>query len=204
MRVKHNHMIPRWCRALAAAVPATVVLCLLIPLGVLAEDGTADWRPTYDLVLRWVNFAILVFLIIRYARKPLINFFKEKSEDVKKEIRAVEQEKAEILAKVDDILKARDQSQEKLEKLQERIIAQGKAKKQRIIEGARQESKIMLESARRKIESQMKAAQADLRAEMIDHAIDMALKKLPGIINEEDNQKLYDRYIEDTENPSAL
>jgi len=204
MRESHNHMVLQWCRALAAAGPLIAVLCLVIPQGVLAEDGTGDWRPTYDLVLRWINFAVLVFLILRYARKPLVNFFKEKSEDVKNEIRVVEKEKEEILARVDEILKTRDQGQEKLEKLQARIIAQGKAKKERIIKGARKESKLMLESARRKVESQMKAAQADIRAEMIDHAIDMALKKLPDIIAEEDNQKLYDQYLENTEKPSAL
>ena len=203
MRDDHTHMVLQWCRALAAAGPVIVVLCLVIPQGVLAEDGTSDWRPTYDLVLRWINFAVLVFLILRYARKPLVNFFKEKSEDVKKEIQAVEQEKEEILARVDEILKARDQGQEKLEKLQARIIAQGKAKKEHIIEGARKESKLMLESARRKIESQMKAAQEDIRAEMIDHAIDMALEKLPGVIDEKDNQKLYDQYLENTETPPA-
>jgi len=205
MRDDHIHMVLQWCRALAAVVPAIVVLCLVTPHGVLAEDGTSGgWRPTYDLVLRWINFAVLVFLILRYARKPLVNFFKEKSEDVKKEIRAVEREKEEILAKVDEILKARDQGQEKLEKLQARIIAQGKAKKERIIEGARKESKLMLESARRKIKSQMKAAQENIRAEIIDHAIDMALEKLPGVIDEQDNQKLYDQYLENTENASTL
>ena len=204
MRDGHSHSVPRWCRLMAAVVPVVLVLCLVIPQGVSAEDGSGDWRPIYDLVLRWINFAILVFLILKYARKPLVNFFKEKSADVKIEIQAVEQEKEEILAKVDEILKARDQSKEKLQKLQERIIAQGKAKKERIIEGARKESKLMLESAHRKIESQMMTAQDDLRAEMIDHAIDMALERLPGIIDEKDNQKLYEQYLEKTDKSSAL
>ena len=204
MRGDNNHIIPRWCLATVVATTLLTVVCLLLPQAVLAKEGSADWRPAYDLVLRWVNFAILVFLILRYARKPLVNFFKEKSEDVKKEIQAVEQEKEEILARVDEILKARDQSQEKLQKLQERVIAQGRAKKERIIEGARRESELMLASARRKIESQMAAAQEDLRAEMIDHAIDMALEKLPGVIDDKDNQKLYEQYLENTENPSEL
>ena len=198
MRGYEFHGIPGWWRVVAAAALVLVVLFLLTPQGVLAEDGAGDWRPTYDLALRWINFGILVFLILKYARKPLVNFFKEKSEDVKQEIKAVEQEKAEILARVDEILEARDHSQEKLEKLKERIVVQGKAKKQRIIEDARKESKIMLESAQRKIESQMIAAQKNIRAELIDHAIEMALEKLPAVIDEKDNQKLYEQYIDNT------
>ena len=78
------------------------------------------------------------------------------------------------------------------------IVVQGKAKKQRIIEDARRESKILLESAQRKVESQMIAAQENIRAELIDHAIEMALEKLPAVIEEKDNQKLYEQYIENT------
>ncbi len=197
MRNANIHTLP-WWRVAAAAVLLLMVLLLMVPQGVLAEDGAGDWRPTYDLALRWINFFILMFLIFKYARKPLVNFFKEKSEDIKKEIRAVEQEKEEILAKVEEMLKARDHSQEKLEKLKERVIAQGTAKKQRIIEDARKESKILLAGAQRKIESQMMTAHEDVRAEMIDHAIEMALQKLPAVIDEKDRQKLYEQYIENT------
>lgn len=202
MRGDTPHIIPRWCRPLAAAMLVLLML-LMAPQGGLAEDGTGDWRPTYDLAMRWINFFILVFLILKYARKPLVNFFREKSEDVRKEIQAVEKEKEEILARVADMLEAREHSQEKLENLKARIITQGKAKKQRIIEDARTESEMMLEGARRKIKSQMAAAQKDIRAEMIDLAIEMALEKLPGVIAEEDNQKLYHQYLEHTESPSV-
>ena len=61
----------------------------------------------------------------------------------------------------------------------------------------------MLESARRKIESRMLTVHEDLRGEMIDHAINMALERLPGIINQADNQKLYDQYIEHTQITAA-
>ena len=197
MRDAKIHTLP-WWRVAAAAVLLLMVLFLMVPQGALAEDGAGDWRPTYDLAMRWINFFILMFLIFKYARKPLVNFFKEKSEDIKKEIQAVEQEKEEILAKVEEMLKARDHSQEKLEKLKERVIAQGKAKKQHIIENAQKESTLMLEGARRKIKSQMIAAQQGLRAEMIDHAIEMALQKLPAVIDEKDSQKLYEQYLENT------
>ena len=199
MRKTRKHYFPAWCRVPTAGALLLLVLFLLFPEGVLAEEGSADWRPTYDLALRWINFFILVFLIFKYARKPLVNFFKEKSEDIKKEIRAVEKEKEKILARVNEMLKARAHSQEKLEKLKERVIAQGKAKKQHIIENAQKESTLMLEGARRKIKSQMITAQQDLRAEMIDHAIEIALQKLPAVIDEKDDRQIYENYLKNTE-----
>ena len=104
MRDIRKDFLPAWCRVPTAGVLLLVVLFLLFPEGVLAEDGPADWRPTYDLALRWANFFILAFLIFKYARKPLVNFFKEKSEDIQKEIRAVEKEKEEILERVDEMI----------------------------------------------------------------------------------------------------
>ncbi|RLC19457.1 MAG: hypothetical protein DRI24_00215 [Deltaproteobacteria bacterium] len=171
---------------------------VLTAQGVMAEDGANTWRPVYDVALRWINFGILVFIIFKYARKPLVNFFKEKSAAVKKEIQAIEHEKEAILVRVDEILTARDQSQEKLEKLKARIITQGKAKKQTLIDNAQKESKILLESAHRKIQNQIISAQADIRAEMIDHAIEMALQKLPAEIDVKDNRQFYEHYLEST------
>ena len=186
-------------RRLATAVlPAITVMFICTQVAVAAETG-ADWRPTYDLALRWVNFAILVFLILKYARKPLVNFFKEKSEDVKKEIQEVEKEKAAILAKVEALLKERDRSQERLEALKARIISQGKANKQRIIDDARNEGKIMLEGAQRKVQSKLMSAHANIRAELIDYAVDLAMQKLPTEITEKDNQNLYETYLKSTE-----
>ena len=167
--------------------------------GAMAAEDAADWRPAYDLILRYINFAILMFLIFKYARKPLVNFFKEKSEDVKKEIQDVEREKKEILAKVEDLLKARDHSKERLEKLKERIISQGRASKQRIIDSAQEEGTILLESAKRKLHSQLLSAHADIRAEMIDLAIDMATRKLPDHIDDRDNQMILEHYMKSTD-----
>jgi len=171
---------------------------LLAAQGVMAEDGSSDWRPAYDLAMRWVNFCILVFLIVKYARKPLANFFKEKSEDIKKNIEEIEGEKQEILAQIAEMKKSREKSQQKLEALKERIVNQGKIKKQRIIDDAHQESKILLESAQRKMNSQILSAQDNIRSELIDQAIDIAMQKLPGEIVEKDNQNLYEQYLKNT------
>jgi len=190
MRESVRHCLP--------AAFLSLAWIMLAAHGALAEDGSGDWRPAYDLVMRWVNFGILVFLIVKYARKPLVNFFKEKSEDVKKEIETVENEKQEILGKIEEMKKQRDQSQERLEALKERIINQGKLKKQRIIESAHQESKILLQSAQRKIDSQILSAQQNIRAELIDQAVNIAMQKLPGEIAEKDNQRLYEQYLDNT------
>jgi len=51
------------------------------------------------------------------------------------------------------------------------------------------------EAAKVKINSKIHSAKEMLKAEIVDATIDLALEKLPGLITEEDNQKLIQRYI---------
>ena len=43
---------------------------------VLAAEKSSSWRPMYDLVLRWINFGIIVFVVIKYAKTPIVNFLR--------------------------------------------------------------------------------------------------------------------------------
>jgi F-type H+-transporting ATPase subunit b len=165
----------------------------------LAAEGSGGWRPTYDLVLRYINFLILAFLIIKYARKPLVNFFKEKSQDVKKEIQQIEIEKNEVQNQVKALLDAREKNKEKLEQLKDRILSQGKAKQKRIVDDAVQESRLLLENTHQKLENRILKAKNALRTELVDMAIDLATKKLPEEITDQDNQRFVDHYLQSTQ-----
>lgn len=188
---------------ICAAATAAISWWLLTGEALAAETG-GDWRPTYDLVLRYVNFLILVVLLIKYARKPLVNFFKGKSEDVKKDIQKIEEAKQQIEDQVKALLKERDQSREKFDLLKERIVAQGKAKQQSIIDDAKQEGQLLVENAKQKIAHRITTASQDLRAEMVDLAVDMATERLPQKISDQDNQRFIDQYLESTQSLRPL
>lgn len=185
------HHISAWF----GAILVLVGLCAFARM-VYAADAVGDWRSTYDLVMRWINFAILVFIILRYGRKPLANFFRGKSLEVKEGIEEIEAEKENLEIKIRGLLKQREKSRERLDKLKARIISQAKAKKQKIIDDAHQESKLLLEGARQKIDHQIAKAADGLRAEMIDAAISLAMDRLPDHITDQDNQEFLQMYLE--------
>lgn len=185
-----------------SVVVAAGILWLLSGEALAAETG-GDWRPTYDLVMRYVNFLILLFLILKYARKPLVNFFKGKSEDVKNDIQKIEEAKQAIENQVKALLKERDRSREKFNLLKERIIAQGQTKKQSIIDDAKQEGRLLVQNAQHKITHQISTARRHLRAEMVDMAVDLAMERLPQQITDQDNQRLLDQYLESTRSLEA-
>lgn len=160
-----------------------------------AADGAHNWRPVFDQVMRWVNFAILAFLLIKFSRTPIKNFFKSRQKELTREMKALEKEKQDALRQVDENLKLLEESGIRFENLKKRIAAQGEKNKQKIIRDARQESEIMLEGARRKIEYQIIEARNKLKIELIDSAIDIAMERLPKEMTAEDNQKCIDNFL---------
>lgn len=163
-----------------------------------AAETTAAWRPVYDMVMRYINFLILMFLIVKYARKPLVNFFKTKSRDVKKDIQKIEEARSQIQGQVTALLEEQEKSRERFELLKERIISQGKIKQKGIIDGARREAELLLENTQLKMDNLIINATHTLRSEMIDTAMDSAMKKLPQTITDQDNQRFVDHYLEST------
>ena len=81
-------------RALPLRSVAACALGLFLAASeVLAAENASSWRPTYDLVLMWVNFGIIVFIIVKYARKPLVNFLKGQKEEVDRKLTRLKKKK---------------------------------------------------------------------------------------------------------------
>lgn len=156
---------------------------------------SSGWRSTYDLIMRWVNFAILVFVIVKFARRPLQNFLSGKGKEISLQIQRLEEEKNQLVQRVRQAEKELEDNTGRLGEVRERIVQLGERRKQEIISEAHRESQIIMENAKRKIAGRLHQAQSTLRAEMIDTAADLALERLPGIVTAEDNQKLLQRYM---------
>ena len=176
-------------------VAACALGFLLATSEVFAAENASNWRSTYDLVLMWVNFGIIVFIIVKYARKPLVNFLKGQKEEVDRKIDEIEEEKEKSQAEIRAANNKLDESKTRLKKLQERILLEGERRKKEIIDDARVESRILLQEAQRKIDDQIFQAKKAIQAELVDMAISLASQKLPAEITNADNQRFVDEYL---------
>ena len=161
----------------------------------LAAEKASSWRPIYDLILRWINFGIIVFLVVKYLKTPIMNFLRGQKEKVAKEIKHLDDKKQGITANIEETLKTIDESEVRFAELKERIVRQGEKKKEDIIQKAQNQSKRMLEDAKRRIDIQFIQAKNKFRAEMIDKAIDLAMEKFPKEITAEDNERFTSEYL---------
>jgi len=174
---------------------AVVIGILLLGTEASAANNSNDWRPVFDLVMRWLNFGIIVFILVKYARTPIKDFLLSRGEEVAREIEKIEEKKEEANQKIQDAARMLDESEVRFAKIKERLIQDGEIKKQKIIEDAQQESKILLESSLKKIETQLLDAKRAFKSELVDTAISLAMKRLPDEITTEDNHNFTNQFL---------
>lgn len=192
--MKHMNKIGRvfWC------LLAIVLSLHLLGYDALAAEKSSSWRPTYDLILRWINFGIIVFVIVKYGKTPIMNFLRGQKDKLANEIKRLEDEKDDAEAKIKETLTIIDESEIRFSELKDRIVQQGERKKAEIIESAQNQSKMMLEDSKRRINTYFLQAKNAFRAELIDSAIDLALERLPGEITAQDSEKFTRDFLDST------
>ena len=143
-------------------------------------------EPNFGLIF-WtvVNFLILVFLLAKFAWKPIIKALDDREKKIKDDISSAQAArteaqkiKQEIEAKLEDIS---NQSIQKLKEAQE--IAD--VEKQKIIAEANKQAGIILEQAKSEIDIQTQKAIEMLKTQMADTTL-IALKKI--ITKQEDEE----------------
>lgn len=186
-----------WPRPLAAALLAILVAATT------AAAAEAGWRPTYDIVMRWVNFLILAAVIVKFARRPLKDFLSTRREEISIQIQRLEGEKQRLQARLQEARDEMEKSASRFEALKAKIAQQGERERKQILEQARLESRMLMESARRKVDHRLRSARETLRNEMIDAAYERALKRLPDEIRDEDNQRMLQQYLASASAPGS-
>jgi F-type H+-transporting ATPase subunit b len=162
---------------------------------VLAADQAADWRPTYDVIMMWVNFAILAAILYKLLKNPIRDFIQGKKLEMEKEILKAEDMKEKAELQIQEARKMLQEGEERFTLVKERIVAQGEKRKQQIIEDAEQQSQYMLAEAKRKVDSQIIRAREKFRSELVDTTFDLVLERIPKEMTTEDSDKLVENYI---------
>jgi len=182
-----------WC-----CLSAVLIALFVSGSEALAAENAENWRTTYDLVMRWVNFAIIAILLVKFAKTPLKNFLADRKGQIERKIKDYEQQKEAIGEKIAENQKMLADSVIRFEKIKQTIIETGERKKLEIIEDAQRESQMLLEATKHKIEHQIREARNTIRSELIESAIALAEKRLPAEITAADEQKLTDLFLAKT------
>ncbi len=178
---------------------ATIFGLVLFTSGfALASESGSGWRSTYDLVMRWINFGIIAFLLVKFGKKPLMDFLHKRKESLARDIEILEEKKEKASLSIKEARLRLEASRAHFDEIKDRIVRRGVRQRQKILDEARAQSVTMMESARRRVESAMRDAKNSFRSELVDAAFDLAMEKIPDKITKEDNHKLLLQYLDAT------
>ncbi|GBE01973.1 ATP synthase subunit b [bacterium BMS3Bbin06] len=161
-----------------------------------AEEGASshggDWK---EWLWRIVNFAILIFILVKFLSKPMKEYFRKRSEVIEQsltEAREAKELAQKALKEVQEKLALRDQE---IEKIIASARKSGESERDSLIEQGTRMSEKIKEQARANIELELKNAKAALRSEAAELAIKLAEKKLRENLTEEEQLKIIEESI---------
>ena len=161
------------------------------------QDLLNDFSPGL-FVMQTVLLLGLIFLLVKFAWKPILNSLDDREKGIQDALDAAESAKKEmqnITADSESLLKEARAERESLLKeareLKEKILADAK-------EEAQKEGDKMIAKAQATIESEKKAAVADIKAQVATLSIDIAEKVIKDeLSNKSKQQKLVDDMLGD-------
>jgi F-type H+-transporting ATPase subunit b len=176
-------------RILRLAAMAAAILLGLPPGWGWAAEGSANWRPTYDTVMMWVNFVILVVLLVKYLRAPAKRFLSDYRSTLENEISQLTARKEKAAGDLRRFEESLHNQRQEWENRHQKILAQGERDRLALITEAREQAHRLLENANRQIDARVQDAARQLQGEIVDNAIETASKELPGRMTPEIQQR---------------
>ena len=149
-------------------------------------------NPGFGLVF-WMTLAFLLVLFIlkKYAWKPIMESLKEREESIEDALRAAEEAKkemAELQAKNEELLR---QAREE----RDALLADARKMKEKIINEAREkansEANVIIESAREQINAEKQAALVEIKNLIANYSIEIAEKILREELADKKKQQTY-------------
>lgn len=173
----------------------TVHCLLFTAVLALAAEGGGHSASFKDWLWPIVNFAILLFILVKFGHKPIREFLRKRTELIEKSLKEAEETKEfakKALAEVQERLKFIDEEINKIlesarkagEKEKEALIAQGESLKNKIIE-----------QTKANIEYGLQKAKKEIKSEAALMAIELAEKKIKQRLDTKEQERLIEEYI---------
>ena len=145
-----------------------------------------------------VIFGALLFLLRRFAWKPILQSLRIREESIQEALdsaKAAKEEMAKLKSENVELLNEAKQERDKI--LKQASAASAQIKEEAKTEALRVTDK-MIEDARKDIESEKNKALADVRKQVVDLSVEIAEKLLRKELEKSNaQQKLVEKYLED-------
>ena len=178
-------------------IPALLLLggCLLEPEAVFAADGGGDRWGVLLTVGRFVNLVIVIAVVVWAARKPLVNFYAERTQSIRGQLSEAQKARAEAESKLAEMQSRMSRLDDELRELKAAAEREAREEYGRLIAGAEQDVDKIVRRVGQEIDGMTRAARLDLREHVAELSVQLAEEKIRSEITDEDRSRLFARFV---------
>lgn len=178
----------------------TVAMMLWPVVAMAAGGGHGDEGhhfPWGHFAASWVNFAIFLGILWKFALPPIQKYFAERRESLLENLNEAKRLREEAAARLAEYESKLDALDTERQALLDEYREQGEREKDRIIEDTTRQVEKLRVDAERVIEQEVKKAKAALEARAVEQAMKIAQEEAVKKLSSGGQNKLVTRYIED-------
>jgi F-type H+-transporting ATPase subunit b len=156
--------------------------------------GPGKEKQNGPLAFAILNFVVLVWLVVRFGRKPLQAYLRDRHSTIRRELEEaarLHKEAEGKLAAIDG--KLRDLDRE-IAGIKEAVARDADEERQRIIANAEAEAQRIVQMTEEQLKRELRNAQRRLEVEAVDSAIRAAEKLIRQSLTDDDRKRLNDEY----------
>lgn len=173
-----------------------LVLVSELPLLASTEEGAAHHQSLVSTIAPYINFAILVGVLVYLLRKPMKDFLAQKREAVGKMLKDSEQARDEALSRLAALQSKLESLEADIDQIRQQAEREAQAEKERLIEEAKEDARRIVEGAEKEISNRVKLAIRELKTYVAGEAVAKAEEIIREKIKDDSHEKLIDTYLE--------
>ena len=169
---------------------------VLITAGVAYASGGGEsaWTSS-KLLWRVVNTIALLALLVYLLKKPLVNFFSDRTAQIKKDLDEAREQREKAEALIADYKQKIAGMEQELEKMRVELSKSAELESEKVQANAERMATSIVESARVTADQEVRKAKAELKNEAVELAVQMAEALIREKIGDDDRERIIEDYL---------
>lgn len=183
---------------LAAGCVISVLCCASAAFAASEEHGGG----ASELIYQGINLVIVIAVLFYAARKPAVQFFRDRRESIQGSLSQAADLLSEAEARNSEIQRRLVDLQSEIEEIRENTRRRAEDESERILAEARKSAERIHADASAAVDQELQRARRELRAEASDLALELAAQILRERVGDADRERLVDEFITRIETPA--
>lgn len=150
----------------------------------------------FKFIMAFINLIILYFVLRKVLFKPVMSFMANRTKSIEDSITEAKKQKAEAAEMKSTYEAQLKTAKTECKKMLESAAEKAAARQKSILDETQRQAEELLAKARAEIETERKQMLKDVRSEVASLAFAAASKVLEANLDNENNRKIIDRFID--------